>query len=158
MTLPIPVRWRHPSALIGSLIVLSMVLVAVLAPWITSHDPEQMDMANRLAGPSGAHWLGTDNFGRDLWTRMALGARPRDIAWPVLRSALRLAVCGLLVGIPLALALTRVLRSVLYGVTPYDPVTLAASALLILAVATVAAWIPARRAAKIDPMEALRYE
>ena len=94
----------------------------------------------------------------EMGVRMALGARPRDIAWPVLRSALRLAVCGLLVGIPLALALTRVLRSVLYGVTPYDPVTLAASALLILAVATVAAWIPARRAAKIDPMEALRYE
>ncbi|MHA1548676.1 MAG: hypothetical protein ACTSYE_07060, partial [Alphaproteobacteria bacterium] len=62
------------------------------------------------------------------------------------------------VGIPLALALMRVLRSVLFGVAPHDPVTIVASVLLILAVAALAAWIPARRAARIDPMEALRYE
>jgi ABC-type antimicrobial peptide transport system permease subunit len=94
----------------------------------------------------------------EIGVRMALGARPRDIAWPVLRSALWLAAFGLLVGIPAALALTRVLRSVLFGVTPHDPLTITASALLILAVATLAAWLPARRAAKVDPMEALRHE
>lgn len=66
---------RHPSLLIGGLLVAAMVLLAVLAPWIAVNDPEQMDMANRLAGPSAAHWLGTDNFGRDLWARMAFGAR-----------------------------------------------------------------------------------
>ncbi len=68
-------RWRHPSVLVGSAIVLSIALIAAFAPWITGHDPEQMDMANRLVGPNSTHWLGTDNFGRDLWTRMALGAR-----------------------------------------------------------------------------------
>ena len=94
----------------------------------------------------------------EVGVRMALGAQPRDVAWPVIRSALWLAGFGLLVGLPLAVGLTRVLRSVLFGVTPYDPVTLAASVLLILAVATLAGWLPARRAAKIDPMEALRYE
>jgi peptide/nickel transport system permease protein len=61
--------------LVGSAIVLSIALIAAFAPWITGHDPEQMDMANRLVGPNSTHWLGTDNFGRDLWTRMALGAR-----------------------------------------------------------------------------------
>ncbi len=94
----------------------------------------------------------------EIGVRMALGAAPRDVAWPVIRSALWLATFGLLVGIPLALALTRVLRSVLFGVAPHDPITIVASVLLILAVATLAAWIPARRAAKVDPMEALRYE
>ena len=94
----------------------------------------------------------------EIGVRMALGAAPRDVAWPVMRSALWLAVFGLLIGIPAALALTRVLRSVLFGVTPHDPITIVASVLLILSVAALAAWIPARRAAKIDPMEALRYE
>jgi peptide/nickel transport system permease protein len=71
----VTVRWRLPSVTIGSAIVLTLALVAAFAPWLSRHDPEQMDMVNRLAGPSRLHWLGTDNFGRDLWTRMALGAR-----------------------------------------------------------------------------------
>jgi len=68
-------RWRHPSVILGSTIVLTIACVAAFAPWLSGYDPERMDMANRLAGPSRLHWLGTDNFGRDLWTRMALGAR-----------------------------------------------------------------------------------
>lgn len=68
--------WRTSLALaIGSVISLSMITVAVFAPWITAWPVDQMDMAHRLAGPSAQHWLGTDNFGRDLWTRIALGAR-----------------------------------------------------------------------------------
>ena len=66
---------RHPSLVIGSAIVLAMGVIAAFAPLITGYDPEQMDMANRLAGPGGGHLLGTDNFGRDLWTRVAYGAR-----------------------------------------------------------------------------------
>jgi ABC-type antimicrobial peptide transport system permease subunit len=94
----------------------------------------------------------------EVGVRMALGARPRDVAWPVMRSALRLAVFGLLIGIPLALALARVLRSVLFGVVPHDPMTIAVAALLVLSVAALAAWMPTRRAARVDPMTALRYE
>jgi peptide/nickel transport system permease protein len=66
---------RHPSLVIGATIVVVMVMVATFAPWVSGYDPEQMDMANRLAGPSRLHFLGTDNFGRDLWTRVAFGAR-----------------------------------------------------------------------------------
>jgi peptide/nickel transport system permease protein len=69
-------RWRgNPSLLIGGAISLTVVLIAVLAHWITWWPVDQMDMAHRFAGPSAQHLLGTDNFGRDLWTRIALGAR-----------------------------------------------------------------------------------
>lgn len=94
----------------------------------------------------------------EIGVRMALGATPRDVAWPVIRSALWMAAFGLLVGIPMALAATRVLRSVLYGVAPHDPIAIVAAIVLVLSVAALAALLPARRAARIDPMEALRYE
>jgi predicted permease len=94
----------------------------------------------------------------EIGVRLALGARPRDIAWPIIRNALWLAGFGLIIGIPVALVFVRLLRSFLYGVKPHDPMTIMASILLVLSVAALAAWIPARRAAKVDPMEALRYE
>jgi peptide/nickel transport system permease protein len=69
-------NWRaNPSLTTGGVISLLMIAVAVFAPWITWWPVDQMDMAHRLAGPTAQHWLGTDNFGRDLWTRIALGAR-----------------------------------------------------------------------------------
>ena len=61
--------------MIGGLIVLCVFLIAALAPWIAGYDPYKMDMQHRLEGPTWDHWLGTDNFGRDLWARMAYGAR-----------------------------------------------------------------------------------
>ncbi|MGH9323418.1 MAG: ABC transporter permease [Vicinamibacteria bacterium] len=64
-----------PSLLAGGLLVAFVAAVAVFAPWLTAHSPEAMDMSARLSGPSAAHWLGTDNFGRDLWTRIAYGSR-----------------------------------------------------------------------------------
>jgi ABC-type antimicrobial peptide transport system permease subunit len=94
----------------------------------------------------------------EIGVRMALGARPRDAAWPVMRNALWLAAFGLLIGIPLALGLNQILRRFLFGVKPHDPVTIVASIILLLIIAAIAAWLPARRAAKVDPMEALRYE
>jgi predicted permease len=94
----------------------------------------------------------------EIGVRVALGAGPADIAWPVMRSALWLAALGLMVGIPLSLGFVRVLRSVLFGVNPHNPVAILGSILLVLSVAALAAWLPARRAAKIDPMEALRCE
>jgi len=63
------------SLRIGGAVVLAMVGFALLGPLVSSHGAETTDMANRFAGPSAAHWLGTDNLGRDLWVRMALGAR-----------------------------------------------------------------------------------
>jgi ABC-type antimicrobial peptide transport system permease subunit len=94
----------------------------------------------------------------ELGIRMALGATGRNVAWPILREALMLAALGIALGLPVALALARVTRSLIFGIEPRDPATMIAAALLLLAVATLAAWIPARRAARIDPMEALRYE
>jgi peptide/nickel transport system permease protein len=68
-------RWRNPSLLLGAAIALAIVLCAIFAPAIATHGVEQMDMRNRFAGPSLQHWLGTDNFGRDLWSRLVFGAR-----------------------------------------------------------------------------------
>ena len=94
----------------------------------------------------------------ELGIRLALGATPCNVAWPILREAILLAVIGVTLGLPIALVLARMTQSLIYGVAPRDPVTLIASAIVLIAVAILAAWIPARRAAKIDPMNALRYE
>jgi predicted permease len=95
---------------------------------------------------------------REMGIRKALGARPRDVAWPVLRESLILAALGVAIGLPVALALVRVARSFLYGIEPHDPATMVGTVGIMVTVAVLAAWIPARRAARIDPMVALRYE
>ena len=61
--------------MLGALISIAIVLCAIFAPAIATHGVEQMDMRNRFAGPGLQHWLGTDNFGRDLWSRLVFGAR-----------------------------------------------------------------------------------
>lgn len=66
---------RNPSFVVGLAIILAIVIAAVFAPLLAPHGVEQMDMRNRFSGPSLAHWLGTDNFGRDLWSRLIFGAR-----------------------------------------------------------------------------------
>lgn len=71
----IPVQYRNPSLIVGAVISVVLIAIALFAPLIITHPIDQMDMANRLQGPTAAHWLGTDNFGRDLWSRLALGAR-----------------------------------------------------------------------------------
>jgi predicted permease len=90
--------------------------------------------------------------------RLALGATPRQIVRPILRTAVLLAAAGFVVGLPLTLALTRYIRTSLYGVTASDPAAFAAASLLLVVVMLVAAWIPARRATKVDPIIALRCE
>jgi predicted permease len=90
--------------------------------------------------------------------RMALGATRQRIAIPILREAFLLAAAGLALGIPAAVLLTTLIKAQLYGVAPNDPVTLLPAAILLIAVALLAAYIPARRATRIDPILALRYE
>jgi predicted permease len=94
----------------------------------------------------------------EIGIRLALGAKSRDVLWMVLRECLSMVAIGLLLGIPAAFALTRLLQSTLYGVKPTDGISYSAAALLMIAVSTVATLIPARRAASIQPMRALKYE
>jgi predicted permease len=95
---------------------------------------------------------------REIGVRMALGAEPRDVLRLVLTRALRIIVVGLTVGLAGALGVTRVLQRFLFGVTPTDPIAFTAVTLLLVTVGLVAAWLPARRATRIDPSAALRAE
>jgi putative ABC transport system permease protein len=94
----------------------------------------------------------------EIGIRMALGASPGDMWRMVVRQALRLAGVGVIIGAVATLALGRVLSGLLFGVKPTDPLTFGSAALLLVAIAILAAYFPARRATKIDPIEALRYE
>ncbi len=90
--------------------------------------------------------------------RMALGATGRDVQRLVLRQGLALAALGIAAGLVLAASASHLLASLLYGVSPFDPFTFTAIPLLLTAVAVTAAWLPARRATRVDPCEALRSE
>ena len=94
----------------------------------------------------------------EIGIRMAIGAFPRNIVWMVLRETLILVAAGVVCGIPIALGLSRFVESLLFGLEPNDALTIAAVALLMVVIALVAATAPARRAARIDPLVALRYE
>jgi putative ABC transport system permease protein len=94
----------------------------------------------------------------EIGIRMTLGADPRDVFVMVLSQGLRLAIYGVLVGVAGSLALGRVLSGFLYGVSPTDPVTILGVAVLLMLVALVASYLPARRAVRVDPLVALRYE
>jgi len=94
----------------------------------------------------------------EIGIRMAVGARPADILRMVLRESMGLVLAGSAAGLVAALAATRAIRSQLYGLTPHDPFVLAGAALVLAGVTMLAAGIPARRAARVDPLRALRNE
>ena len=94
----------------------------------------------------------------EIGIRMALGATRRNISGPILREALLLGCLGVAIGIPTALALSRLIKSQLFGVASNDLTTLILAVATLLIVAVLAAWVPARRAANVEPMEALRKE
>jgi putative ABC transport system permease protein len=95
---------------------------------------------------------------RELGVRIALGAKPADVYRLVIGEGARLAVAGLAAGAALALIVTRTLSALLYEVSASDPVTFAGAAVLLFAVAAAAGYLPARRATRVDPVEALRAE
>jgi peptide/nickel transport system permease protein len=88
---------RSTSALIGGILVVIVLAVTFGAPWLTSQNPDTMDMSQRLLPPSGSHLMGTDNFGRDLWSRMAYGARNS------LATALMVVAISAVIGVSLGL-------------------------------------------------------
>jgi len=94
----------------------------------------------------------------EIGIRMALGAQPAQVRNQILGESLWLSGAGIGAGVVAALVLTRLVRTMLYGVQPWDPSTMGGGVLILLAVALAASWIPARRAADVQPMEALRHE
>jgi putative ABC transport system permease protein len=95
---------------------------------------------------------------QEIGIRLALGAQTRDVLRLIITQGLRLALLGVALGVAAALALTRLLKALLFGVSAHDPLTFIVIALLLVAVALLACWIPARRAMKVDPLAALRCE
>ena len=95
---------------------------------------------------------------REIGVRVALGAQPGDVFRIIVGSGFRLALFGVAFGLIAALVLTRLLQSFLFGVSAYDPLTFLVVSLLLTLVAIAASYFPARRATRVDPMVALRYE
>jgi ABC-type antimicrobial peptide transport system permease subunit len=94
----------------------------------------------------------------EIGVRLALGAQRENVLWIVLREALFLLSAGVVLGLPLSLAATRFLRQQLFGLNPGDPLTYAVALIVVSTVVILSTCLPARRAAAINPVDALRYE
>jgi ABC-type antimicrobial peptide transport system permease subunit len=95
---------------------------------------------------------------REIGIRLALGAQKRELKWMFVRSALLLTTAGVVIGLGTAAALMQLMKSLLFGISPLDPFTYIAVPLILAIAAALASYLPARRAAAIDPVEALRGE
>jgi putative ABC transport system permease protein len=115
-------------------------------------------LAIAAAGIGGVMALSVSQRTHEIGVRMAIGARPAEIVGMVLKQGMALAVAGVAAGVFGAFALTHAVKSLLFGVTPTDPATFGAVAVVLAAAAFAACYIPARRAAKVDPLQALRAE
>ena len=110
------------------------------------------------AGLYGLLAYAVSRHGREIGVRIALGARPASVLWMVQRESLVLAAIGIVAGLAAALALGRFVQTMLFQVTPADPLALTAASLVMLLVASGAAYLPARRAASVDPVVALKRD
>ena len=130
------VKWR--AALVGALGVLAIVLAAIGLYGVVAYAVSQRT--------------------REIGVRVALGAAPGDVQWMVLAHGLRLTGIGVAAGLALSIATVRLLRSYLYGLSPFDPVAFGGACLAWIAIAMLASWFPARRATRVDPLVALKWE
>jgi ABC-type antimicrobial peptide transport system permease subunit len=126
------------SSLIGIFAFLALVLTAIGLYGVMSYNVVQR----------------TNEIG----VRVALGAQKQNVLWTILREALLLLSAGVILGIPASLAAARYIRGQLYGLKANDPSTYAGALVVVAAVVILSAWLPARRAAAINPVDALRYE
>jgi putative ABC transport system permease protein len=111
-----------------------------------------------LTGIYGVMSLNVANRRSEFGIRLALGAQTNNVLRMILAQGFRLAIVGVVAGLAGAFAFTRLLKGLLFGISASDPLTFAVLALVLICVALLACWIPARRATKVDPLEALRSE
>lgn len=95
---------------------------------------------------------------REIGVRVAMGATPGDVEWLVLGHGLRITTAGIAAGLLLSAATVHWLRSYLYGLSPFDPIAFVGASLAWVIIAMLASWYPARRATRVDPLTALKYE
>ena len=95
---------------------------------------------------------------REIGVRVALGASAADVQWMVLGHGLRITAMGLVIGVGLSAVSVGLLRRYLYGLSPFDPVAFGGACLLWILIAMLASWVPARRAMRVDPLTALKWE
>jgi len=117
-----------------------------------------MALALGLLGIYGVISYAVTQRTREIGVRMALGAQRDELKWMFVRSAMALTVAGVAIGLAAAALLTRLMKSLLFGISPLDPVTYVAVPIMLAAAAVLASYLPARRAASVDPVEALRAE
>jgi ABC-type antimicrobial peptide transport system permease subunit len=138
-----------------------MLRVALMPQWIGAQLGGALGLLAFLLSVTGLYGVvsyAVSTRTRDLGIRMALGARRSDVLWMVLRQGLMMALAGIVLGLPIAISLGFLMRSLLFGIGPADPVALTGACALVAVLGMLASLFPALRASRINPMEALRHE